>query len=145
MNGKYIKNIPTNVCTFVHYIVTGMVQYQYDCCSTQTHFCWLQRILNLENGESNGMICNKGSECQNSENTFNVDVFHLFEDDVNSGISCNSAYMIAPFEETFLKETQLITIFYGANDNNCNCADGNYNDADPANCTDLCSEIFLFC
>jgi len=141
------------------------------------------------------------SECQNSENTFEIDVFQFFEGDVSGGISklCDSAFSSVSFEDITQEEDQFITEYFDggtiwnyevdekgeplkksaarvnyaydniaekyqitfpdshqfetcelrsamccfvadrqANDNNGNCADGNCDNANPGDNTDLC-------
>ena len=54
------------------------------------------------------------SECQNSENSFDVDVFQFFEGDVSGGIRklCDSAYTSTSFIDMTLEEEQFITEYF---------------------------------
>jgi hypothetical protein len=54
------------------------------------------------------------SECQNSENSFDIDVSQFFEGDVSGGISklCDSAYTTTSFEDITLEEEQFITEYF---------------------------------
>jgi len=54
------------------------------------------------------------SECQNSENTFDVDVFQFFEGDISGGIQklCDSAYASFSFEDITMEEEQFITEYF---------------------------------
>jgi len=54
------------------------------------------------------------SGCQNSENSFEIDIFQFFDGDISGGIGklCDSAYLSISFEDITLEEEQFITEYF---------------------------------
>merc|ERR1712071_480991 len=54
------------------------------------------------------------SECQNSENSFEIDIFQFFDGDISGEIGklCGSAYLSMSFEDITLEEEESITEYF---------------------------------
>jgi translation initiation factor IF-1 len=54
------------------------------------------------------------SQCQNSDNSFEIDVFQFFDGDISGGIGklCDSTYLSISFEDAILEEEQFVTEYF---------------------------------